>query len=938
MNYKDTINLPKTNFSMKADLVKKEPLIREKWVQSKLYEKIRELRKGKPKYILHDGPPYANGDVHVGTALNKILKDIVVKFKTMQGFDSPYVPGWDCHGLPIEHRVMTKLGEKAKTMPKADIRKECEKYARGFIDIQRKQFLTLGVLGEWDNPYLTLNPSYEAAIIEVFGDLVQKGFVYRKLKPIHWCMSCETALAEAELEYADEKSPSIYVKFLMNTEQLKSKIPECSLSTVPCSFFIWTTTPWTLPANVAVALNPAFEYAIVEYTDKKSDKAEILIFAESLVSKVMETIGIKDYKIKGKFKGSSFEGLTYQHPFIKRECRAILADYVTLEDGTGIVHIAPGHGQEDYESGLSYKLPVLSPVDKSGRLTEEAGIFPGEKVFDADPKICAMLEEKGNLLMKKDVVHSYPHCWRCKKPVIFRATEQWFISVDHNDTRQKALDQTRKVKWVPAWGETRISSMLEQRPDWCISRQRNWGVPIPVFYCAKCHEPLLDKKIIDIVRETFRKEGAMSWFVKQPVDFLPKETKCAKCGHTEFIKENDIFDVWFESGSSFRGAVIENKQLHFPADLYLEGTDQHRGWFQLSLLPSVMTRGVAPFKTVLTHGFVITPEGEKVSKSKGGLLLADEMVGKVGADIIRLWISSINFTEDIPVSMNILQEKGDPYRKIRNTFRYLLGNINDFNPKANMVKYESMTEIDKWALSKLHNLIKVITAAYDSFEFHKAYREIYEFCVVEMSSFYIDVLKDRLYTFAVDSVERRSAQTVMHEIATGLTKLVAPILAHTAEEIWTEINLDGKQESVHLADWPKANDKYINAELEANWAKLLKIKTEVSRKLDTLRKDGTLGSSLEAEVTLYTENAEWSKLLKQYEKSLPAILIISQAHLAEKKPENAGAGTDIPEIFIAAKKCSYQKCERCWNYREAVGKDNNYPTLCDRCIPVISGK
>jgi len=935
-DYQKTLNLPQTDFSMKADLTRKEPIIRAQWDKLDIYHEILKKNHGKPKYILHDGPPYANGNVHIGTALNKILKDIVVKFKTMQGFYSPYVPGWDCHGLPIEHKVLTELGPNAKTASQTQIRQECEVYARKFIDIQRKQFQALGIFGDWYNPYLTLNPSYEAGVIEVFRDLVKNGYIYRKLRPIHWCMHCETVLAEAELEYSNATSPSIYVKIPLNDAQTKDLAAKFSASNfqLPVSFFIWTTTPWTLPANVAVALNPAFEYALVQ------TGTEALIMAAGLVEKVMAIIGITDYKILDKVKGTALEGLTYSHPFIKRTCQVILADYVSLEDGTGIVHTAPGHGTDDYENGLQYNLPVISPVDKSGRFTPEAGVFPGERVFAADPKICQMLVDQKLLLKKVDLVHSYPHCWRCKKPLIFRATEQWFISVDNHSARQKAIDEVKKARWIPEWGKSRTASMLESRPDWCVSRQRNWGVPIPIFYCAKCNQSLLDVAVIDHVRGIFAKEGANAWFIKSAAELMPAGVKC-KCGSTEFNKENDIFDVWFESGSSFRSVVIENKDLQFPADLYLEGSDQPARWFQLSLLPSVMTRGIAPFKNVLIHGFVKRPEGEKLSKSKGAMT-SDEMVNKVGADILRLWISSINFSDDIPISLEILQEKADPYRKIRNTFRYMLGNLYDYNPESDAVKYSQMPEIDRWALNKLHRLIDLTTQSYENFEFYKVFREVYEFCVVEMSSFYFDILKDRLYTFGAKSLERRSAQTALNEILQSLVKLIAPILSYTAEEIWDNIIFANSKfrapnstfvRSVHLLDWPKVDPTKIDNKLDENWKKIFLIRSEVTREIETLRQAGQIGSSIEADATLYTDGADLLGFLKLYEKELATILKVSAVTVVKK---TAKKEADQVQMGVEIAKSANQKCARCWNYTADVGKTTAHPTLCGRCIGVIS--
>src|SRR5688572_12699471 len=740
--YRDTLNLPKTDFPQQANLTKMEPALREKWDREKLYERIVESRRKSPMWLLHDGPPYANGDVHVGTGQNKVLKDVVVKFRTMQGHYSPYVPGWDCHGLPIEHKVVKELGEKARSMPKSEIRALCDAFARKYVDIQRRQFKSLGILGDWERPYLTINRDYEVGIVEVFEDLWKRGHVARRKKSISWCIFDRTALAEAELEYKTRQDPSIFVAF--------ETAPNTDL-------FVWTTTPWTLPGNVAVAVHPSVDYVLAARGDRRG------WVAKPLHEKLKERLGLGE--IFETRKGTDLLGLKYKHPLFGHECPVVGAEYVTIEDGTGLVHTAPGHGAEDYETGLRYKLPILSPVDEGGFFTDEAGPWKGQRVFDANPKIIEDLRGRGSLLLAESKEHSYPCCWRCKNPVIFRATEQWFVLIDHDNGRRRALEAIKKTRWVPAWGETRMSSMVEQRPDWCVSRQRSWGVPIPAFYCVKCNEAHVSEATFAAVKELFRKGGADSWFTTPSDKILPAGTACPKCGGREFRNETDIFDVWFESGSSHRAVLMKHPDLRFPAEMYLEGTDQHRGWFQVSLIASLLSNGQAPFKEVLTHGFLVDSRtGDKLSKS-GFLVSADEITTKHGADLLRLWICSIDFTDDIPFDPgSTLQKTSDPYKKIRNTLRYLLGNTSDFDPAKDAVPYEKMTALDKWALAELAALIESVGAFYDKYEFFRAMQKLHEFCVVTMSATYFDMLKDRLYTSARGSLERRSAQTALREI------------------------------------------------------------------------------------------------------------------------------------------------------------------------------
>jgi len=893
--YKDSLNLPKTDFPMAANLTQMEPRMRERWEKENLYAKIQAARKGAKPWVLHDGPPYANGDVHVGTGQNKVLKDMVVKFRTMQGYASPYIPGWDCHGLPIEHKVVKELGPKARTMPKAEIRKLCLDFARKYIDIQRRQFKSLGVLGDWEKPYLTIDPQYELGIIEVFELLWKRGHVAKRKKAIHWCIQDRTALAEAELEYKDLPSPSIYLAFEMTTR------PKTDL-------LVWTTTPWTLPADVAVAVHPRLEYAIVKFRDHEAIVAPQRI--EELRKKfpIGEQVGI--------IKGSELEGQKYKHPLYGHECPVVLADYVTVTDGTGLVHTAPGHGAEDYETGLRYKLPILSPVDPGGLFTEEAPGYVGQQVFQANPVIVADLKKSGVLINHEEFTHPYPCCWRCKQPVIFRATEQWFILVDHDDGRKKALEAVKKTRWVPAWGETRISSMLEGRPDWCVSRQRTWGVPIPAFYCAKCEKLFFNQTTFDAIKALFANGGADAWFTTEPKDILPAGTKC-ECGSTEFTKEQDIFDVWFESGASHRSVLMKRPELHFPTEMYLEGTDQHRGWFQVSLLASLLSTGQAPFKEVVTHGFLVDARtGDKLSKS-GFLIAVDEVVSKIGAELLRLWIAGIDFTDDLPMSWEILKERAEPYKKIRNTFRYILGSIHDFDPAKDAVK--DLLDIDRWALAELADLIKRVTQHYENYQFFRAYQEMYQFCNVQMSAVYFDILKDRLYTSGKNSRERRSGQTVLHQILVALTKMFAPMICHTAEEVWGYLPAK-ETESVHLSTWPEPPA----VEKDPKWDRIFEVRAEVQRELEKLRGAGTIGKSLEAKVKLSASNAETQQALKSVD--LTSVLIVSEAVVENGATE---------ALKIQVEKSTHPKRDRCWNLRADVGKSAAHPTLCGRCVAVL---
>jgi isoleucyl-tRNA synthetase len=927
MEYRQTLNLPKTEFPMKANLAKREPEILKEWEANKLYHVLCEQTKGRPRYILHDGPPYANGHIHIGTALNKILKDFIVKSKTMAGFTSPYVPGWDCHGLPVEHEVEKSLGSKKKDLSIVEIRKRCREYATKFIDIQREEFKRLGVLGEWENPYLTMRHEYQATIVREFGKFLLSGSVYKGKKPVHWCPTCRTALAEAEVKYEDHRSPSVYVKFKMVSD-IGSLFP--ALKGKPVYVIIWTTTPWTLPANLAIALHPDFTYVAVEVA------GEIYILAEGLLEGAMKKFGVQNYEVLEKFPGGKLEKLKCRHPFLDRDSLLILASYVTLDAGTGCVHTAPGHGQEDYESGVFYGMDIYSPVDDHGRFTPDVPFFAGQFVFDANPAVVRKLKEVGALLKEEAMVHSYPHCWRTNDPIIFRATEQWFISMDKNDLRSKALRSINEVTWIPPWGRDRIYGMIENRPDWCISRQRAWGIPITVFYCAGCKERLATEETIERVAQLFEEKGADVWFAEEAERLLPEGTTCAKCGGNRFTKETDILDVWFDSGVSHAAVLEKRPALGSPASLYLEGSDQHRGWFHSSLLTSIGTRDRAPYGSVLTHGFVVDGEGKKMSKSSGNVVAPEEVIGKLGADVLRLWVAAEDYKDDIKISNEILKRLADAYFRIRNTYRFLVGNLYDFNPEKDGIPYRDLFEMDRWALHRLQKLISRVREGYDSFEFHVVYHSVQNFCAVEMSALYFDILKDRLYTFPASSLGRRSAQTVLYEILKALTTLMAPVLSFTAEEVWKYIPAEaGRPASVHLAPFPEVQNEHVDESLNARWEQIWEVRAAVTKALEEARKEKGIGLSLDAQVHLYLSDKRYT-LLKPYENELKAIFIVSSVTLFREEGAAVRQGEEASGVRVEVLRAEGKKCERCWNYDVSVGQEPEHTTICKRCVEAVN--
>lgn len=912
---------------MRAGLPEREPEFLKYWEENKIYEKKQELHAGHKKFVLHDGPPYANGKIHMGTALNKILKDIIMKYKYAQGFDTPYVPGWDTHGMPIEHAAIKNLGLNRHELDTLVLRKECHDYALKWIDEQRTDFKRLGVLGDWDHPYITMTHDYEAVQIHVFGEMAKKGYIYKGKKAVYWCPHCETALAEAEIEYGEEKSPAIFVKMPLVKDN--GMLPEAAQGK-PAYIVIWTTTPWTMPANVAIALHPDFEYAWVEC------EGEILFMAKEMLEAVGKVCKKDLSNIIGTCKGKDMEYAECRHPFetIDRKSLVVLADYVTLEAGTGCVHTAPGHGADDFETGVRYNLPIICPVDGSGKLTAEAGAdFAGMFVFDANVPIIKYLAGLNRLFGKENIRHQYAHCWRCKNPIIYRATEQWFASVD--GFREEALNAiANDVQWIPSWGEARIHNMVADRHDWCISRQRVWGVPIPIFYCEDCNEHLVNDDTINAVADLFAKEGSDAWWAHSAEEILPQGTKCPKCGGTHFRKESDIMDVWFDSGSSHAAVCKTRPELAWPADMYLEGSDQHRGWFQSSLLTSVATEGKAPYRAVLTHGYVVDGEGRKMSKSVGNTVAPQEVIAQYGADIIRLWAASSDYKADIRISKEILKQLSEVYRKIRNTIRYILGNTNDFNYETDKVEFKDMLELDRWALMHMQLLIKEVSAAYESYDFHVLYHAIHNFCSIEMSSYYLDILKDRLYAYKADSFERRSAQTAMYEIMLDLVVMIAPVLSFTMEEVWQFMKKPASMpESVFMMPWPECKEEYIDEALESKWDNFIEIRSEITRVLEGARRAKTIGHSLDAKVELHA-TGEALAILRSVEGDLATLLIVSQAKLVEGLAGGVEA-TGREDLKVTVQAAEGEKCERCWIYSDTVGKDAEHPTVCARCAAAL---
>ncbi|WP_064579627.1 isoleucine--tRNA ligase [Streptobacillus moniliformis] len=916
VDYASTLNLPKTSFKMKANLSQKEPLTIRDWEKNKIYEK--SLDNEKPTFFLHDGPPYANGNLHIGHAINKVLKDIILKYKRLQGFNAPYIPGWDTHGLPIEWKMIQDLGEKAKEMSPLELRNACKKYALKSVEMQKKDFIRLGILGDWNNPYITLNKEFEAEELRVFRDIYENGYVYKGLKPVYWSPTTETALAEAEIEYKDVESDSIYVKMNL-TDETNEK-----LGVENAAVIIWTTTPWTIPANLAISLNENFVYGVY-----KTEKGN-LILSKSLAEKAFNEMNLSFELIK-EIQGKDFERLTYKHPIYYRVSMLILGDHVTEDAGTGCVHTAPGHGVDDYNVSLKYGIGILSPVDDKGHMTSEAPRYEGLFYKKANSAIMADLENSGHLLGHKKLVHSYPHDWRSKKPVIFRATEQWFIKVD-GEVRENTLEKLEEVEFVPAWGRNRITSMMENRPDWTISRQRVWGVPIPIFYNAKTNEVVYESEIMSRVIDLVEKEGTDIWWKYSAKDIIGEELLIKhNLKDVELRKERSILDVWFDSGVSHRAVLRPRGYNIRPVDLYLEGSDQHRGWFQSSLLTSVASTFDSPYKKLLTHGFVMDGQGRKMSKSLGNTITPKDIIDVHGADILRLWVSSVDYREDVRISDNIIQQMTDSYRKIRNTARYLLGNINDFD-RSNKVAYDDMLEIDKWAMHKLEELKEKVTKHYENYEFYSLFQEILYFCSVEMSSFYLDIIKDRLYCEYKDSLERRSAQSVLVDILDVLVRIISPVLSFTAEEIWERLDYEGKEESVHLASWIKAKPEHMNEELAKKWQILGELRKEVNKKIEKERQNGSIGLSLDARVLIKVTNDKY-EFIKEYSNwDISDIFLVSQVEFTNTEELES---TDLEGFEVKIVRALGKKCERCWKYSEEVGQDLEYPDVTLRDAKVL---
>ena len=942
-DWKETLNLPRTGFRMKAGLPTTEPQAIADWEETDLYGRIRELRRGAPRYVLHDGPPYANGEIHVGTALNKILKDFIVRARTMAGFDAPYVPGWDCHGLPIELRVDRELGRRKREMSIADVRRECRRYAERYVDIQRAGFKRLGVLGDWNAPYLTMRYAYQAAIVRALGRFVEQDLVYRGKKPVHWCIKCRTALAEAEVEYEPHRSPSIYVEFPLAAESrpaLSALAPP--LADRAAGVLIWTTTPWTIPSNLAVAFHPEVTYAAYE-TTTPDGRPGAVILAEPLADRVAEHTGRVLGAPLATFRGGDLEGLRFRHPLYERDSVAVLADYVTLEQGTGAVHTAPGHGADDFHTGVRYGLDVYAPVGPGGHFADDVGLFGGMGVFEANPQVESALAERGRLWRRSDLEHSYPHCWRCHHPVIFLATSQWFIALDRGDLRQRALDAIAGVEWFPAWGEERIHNMVANRPDWCISRQRSWGVPIPALYCTSCGEATLTTALTEQAAQVFETHGADAWYERDLDEFLPPDFACPSCGNRTFERERDILDVWFDSGSSHEAVLDQRPELAWPATLYLEGSDQHRGWFHSSLLVGLGTRGAAPFREVLTHGFVVDAAGRKMSKSVGNTIAPKTIIKRYGAEILRLWVAMVDYRDEVRLGDEILARVVEAYRKIRNTLRILAANLFDFDPAADRLSVDELEEVDRYALARYGEIACTILAAYERYEFQPISHAVNHFLTVDLSAFYVDISKDRLYTFAPGSRARRSAQTAIYTMTDGLARLLAPILPVTTDDLWRFLP-GPRDNSVHLAELPADCEALVDRDLLARWQRLLALRDAVNVELERLRQQKTVGTSLEASVTVRASGTT-AALVERYAATLPTLFIASDVSVSAdtELPLDAdrasAAGAQFVEpggaAVIEARRAGGIKCDRCWRYVSSVS-EGDPAGLCNRCVDALA--
>lgn len=917
MDYSKTVNLPHTDFPMKANLPKREPEMLKKWEEEKLYDRILESRRNAELYILHDGPPYANGHIHLGHALNKILKDIIIKHKTMMGFRAPYVPGWDCHGLPIEHNVMRELGARAEQMPKEDIRKLCRDFAQKYVTIQMEEFKRLGVFGDYAHPYLTMSRDYEATIVEVFGKILEKGFIYRSKKPIYWCPFCVTALAEAEVEYNDHESPSIFVKFPVDPQSPRI----AGVDPDHLYVAIWTTTPWTLPANLAVCFHPGFEYVATKFGE------DTFVLAKELIPSFEKATGLTGNETVALSR-QDIENLRVLHPFIDRESRVLFGTHVTLDQGTGIVHTAPGHGHEDYLVGLEAGLDVYCPVDEHGCFSSDYPEMQGVHVFDANDRIVKLLKDKNVLIQTEIIGHSYPHCWRCKKPLIYRATEQWFFSIDHDKLRKRGIEIVSKTEWIPSWGQSRFLGMVESRPDWCLSRQRSWGVPIPSFRCSSCGTNMMSPETVLLFSRIAREQGIDTWYTQPIEELIPKGTQCS-CGGKDFIKEYDILDVWFDSGVS-HFAVLDTWEDHrWPSDLYLEGSDQHRGWFQSSFWPAVALRDGAPYATVLTHGFVLDEEGKAMSKTMGNVIPPDDIIRDYGADIVRLWVSSEDYRNDVRIGMQMMKQIADSYRKIRNTFKFLIGNCSDFTEK-DAVPYEKLSDLDKWVLHKLHTLTARVIEHYEKFEFHMVYRRILNFCAVELSSIYFDISKDILYVEPADSMRRRANQTVQDQLLKTISRLIAPILTFTADEVW---RFTGNEGSIHLERYHTLDAQFYNQQIEEEIEGLVRIKEDVLKELEIRRKEKLIGSSLEADIAIYVHDAKTRTRVRSMGEEISRFLQVASVETVDSENESM---RKYDHASVAVRKTTGKKCVRCWNYYPLLGEDPAHPELCRRCTAAVT--